>query len=155
MANGVKARNGEPMAYLLAHMHDGCCYPWPYAKQSAGYPHLLVKGKTQLASRLVCAMNNGEAPNDESVARHKCGKGHLGCFNADCLHWGTDKENTHDAIAHGTLARGEKVGTSKLKYYEVEQIKNLLGKLPQSKIAKMFGVSQSMVCKINKGVAWK
>ena len=29
----MKAKHGEPMKYLLAHMRDGCCYPWPFAKQ--------------------------------------------------------------------------------------------------------------------------
>ena len=150
----MKAKHGEPMKYLLAHMRDGCCYPWPFAKQSAGYPHLYIGGKLVLASRFVCASVHGDAPEGMSVVRHKCGNGGSGCFNADCLEWGTPKQNTNDARNHGTLARGERVGTSKLKEHQVQEIKNLCGTIPQSRIATMFGVSQSLVSLINRGERW-
>lgn len=142
------------MQYLLDNMHRPCCHPWPFAKQSAGYPHLMSGGRLTLASRLVCSITHGEPPDKNSVARHSCGKGHLGCFSAGCVMWGTPKQNTQDAIAHGTLARGERVGTSKLRRPQVEEILLLCGTIPQTEIAAMFGVSQSMISNINLRKSW-
>lgn len=150
----MKAKHGEPLRYLLEHMRDGCCTPWPYAKQSAGYPHLRFEGKTTLASRIVCSMVNGPPPDEKSVVRHSCGKGHLGCFNAECLLWGTNKQNTHDAIEHGTIARGERVGTSKLTELQMLEIRALCGTMSQTKIAARFGVSQTLVSLINSRGRW-
>jgi hypothetical protein len=150
----MKAKNGEPMAYLLDHMHDGCCYPWPFAKQSAGYPHLYVSGKLTLASRFVCRVVNGDPDPARPLVRHRCGKGHLGCFNSACLEWGSAKENTADASRHGTLARGERVGTSKLRFDEVVEIRRLASSMSQNSIAIMFGVSQSQISLIHRGERW-
>ena len=150
----MKAKHGEPLKYLLAHMNDGCCFPWPYARQSAGYAHLYFNGKTELASRIVCTMVNGECDPSKPFVRHSCGKGHLACFNAGCLEWGTAKENTHDAITHGTLARGVRVGTAKLSENEVALIRSLCGVVPQSKIAARFGISQGQVSFIHTNKRW-
>lgn len=142
------------MRYLMAHMNDGCCFPWPFAKQSAGYPHLYFRGRTYLASRIVCAMVRGDPPLGGLVARHTCGRGHLGCFNSGCLIWGTFKENTNDMRTHGTMATGERVGTSKLSAAEVDEIRMLCGMMSQSRIAIEFGVSQSQISNINLGKRW-
>ena len=94
MAGGMKAETRRADE-IPSRAHAGwLLYPWPFAKQSAGYPHLYVGGKLVLASRFVCASAHGDAPEGAQnvVRHHKCGNmAGQGCFNADCLEWGTPK----------------------------------------------------------------
>lgn len=148
-------KKGEPLRYLLAHMLDGCCTPWPYTRQ-AGYAWVWDHGKRLgQAHVIVCEMVNGPRPSPSHHARHLCGKGHLGCFSAGCLTWGTAKDNYDDAVRHGTATIGERVGTSKLTEPQVLAIRNLRGRKTQHQIAREFGVSQSLVSAIQAKQWWK
>lgn len=151
MAN--KAKHGEPMKHLLENMRAGCCAPWPFGHDSDGYPAIHVGGRSTRAHAYVCALVNGPRPTPKHHARHLCGKGHLGCFNADCVAWGTAKENHDDSVAHGTAIRGERVGTSKLTAIAVLEIRQKGAS--QRTLAKQHGVTQSLVSKIQSGVVWK
>ncbi len=72
------------------------------------------------------------------------------------LRWGTQKENSADRDRHGTTARGELNGGSKLTEDDVMQIRDLrvLG-LTQQEIGDLFDVSQSMICNILLGKCWQ
>lgn len=146
---------GVPLLYLKEHMYDGCCTEWPFTKQG-GYGWVWNHGKRIGAAHvIVCEIVNGKRPSKNHHARHLCGKGHLGCFNADCMQWGTAKENYNDAIEHGTSTKGEKVGTCKLKQEDIEKIRSMRGKFKQREIADMFGVSQSLISLIQLNKWWK
>ena len=71
------------------------------------------------------------------------------------LKWGTQGENLEDMRKHGNQVRGTKHGHAKLTEDNVNEIKALKGKLYQREIAKMFGITQTMVGKIHRGKAWK
>lgn len=151
----VQPDAGEPMEYLLAHMNDGCCTPWPFAKQR-GYGWVWGNGaRIDAAHVIVCEIANGPRPSPAHHARHLCGKGNLGCFNAECLAWGTAKDNYDDAARHGTATIGERVGTSKLTESDVIEIRNSRGKETQVSIAARFGVSQSLISAIQTNQWWK
>lgn len=151
----VRPMDGEPMEYLRAHMNDGCCTPWPFAKQK-GYGWVWDNGvRIDAAHVIVCEIANGPRPSPVHHARHLCGKGHLGCFNAECLAWGTAKDNYDDAARHGTATIGERVGTSKLTEADVIEIRNSRGKETQVAIAARFGVSQSLISSIQTNQWWK
>lgn len=151
----VRPLDGEPMQYLIDHMNDGCCTEWPFAKHR-GYGCVWHNGNRVAAAHvIVCEMVRGPRPTPLHHARHLCGKGHMGCFNAACLAWGTAKDNYEDAVKHGTAVIGERVGTSKLTTNEVSEIRALRGKLSQVAIADRFGVSQSLVSAIQNNKWWK
>jgi predicted XRE-type DNA-binding protein len=72
------------------------------------------------------------------------------------LRWDTPKSNSQDRIKHGTQARGEKHGMSKLNDEVVKDIKYLLEKtkMKQWEIAEIFGVDQTTISRINIGKQW-
>ena len=78
----------------------------------------------------------------------------------------TRKENVQRAKANGRFnvphhitvfidRRGEKAPMSKLKRKDVVKIRELLGKITQEKIARLFGVTRSAVSAISTGRSWK
>lgn len=156
-----RALNGEPRAYLLAHMHDGCCTPWPYAKNTNGYSRLGAGDGTNRmisAYRLVCELVNGPPPFPKAVTRHLCGKGHLGCFNAECLVWGTYSDNIRDSIRHGTYrppnnGRGAPPACFKLTDQQVAEIRQLGAARAESQqsIANRYGIRQTHVSRLLAG----
>jgi len=144
-----RAPPGEPQRYLLEHMYDGCCYPWPYGKRN-GYPEVTDNdGRPRGGHNKVCEMVNGP-PLDGEVTRHKCGKGHLGCFNADCLEWGYPQENVQDSIKHGTWVHGEYHGCTKLSTRVIEKLRKMYatGNYTHRGLAKIFDISKSQVSSI-------
>jgi hypothetical protein len=97
---------------------------------------------------LVLAAFSGERPSG-MVARH---------LNGDSLDnrvsnlaWGTVAENAADAARHGRL-RGEQNGRAKLTEQQVATIRSS----PRSgaDLAREFGVSTVLVCKIRRREAW-
>lgn len=151
---------GAPMAYLLntAVGHDGQdCLDWPYSKdKKTGRAKVSWKGKMDVAARVVCEILNGPPPSPRHEAAHSCGKGHLGCVSGAHIRWATTQQNASDKIAHGTVPSGEKHSCSILKEDEVLAIHNFLnrGGISQSDIAKKFGIAQTTVSAINRGILW-
>ena len=75
--------------------------------------------------------------------------------NRENLIWGTAQEDANDRIRHGTVAKGEKIGTSKLKEADIYKIKELRSNgMSQQKIADFFGVCQSLISFILSGKRW-
>jgi hypothetical protein len=142
--------HGKPLVYLKEHMYDGCCSDWPFARNVYGYAWVRFNGKNVRASHWVCEQVNGPAPPGKPFALHKCGKGHLGCFNAGCLYWGSKKDNSRDSIEVGTWTHGETHGCAKLFTEEVVEIRRLYGtgNYSQQQLADMFNVSSSHISRI-------
>jgi hypothetical protein len=154
LAQNKYSERGEPLNYLMDHMTDGCCYPWLYAKHVYGYPQVQFNGKQMLAHRVVCEEVNGPSPFDGAEVRHLCGKGHLGCFNADCLRWGSRSENHQDKLVHGTHHRGERNPSSKLTNEQARLIKESLGNMTLDEAADFFDVHRETVRRIINGSRW-
>jgi len=71
------------------------------------------------------------------------------------LRWITHKENMVDRDIHGTTPKGGKNGNSKLTESEVRLIRNKLSDgLKQETLAKMFNISQPMICCIKRRENW-
>ena len=66
------------------------------------------------------------------------------------LKWVSHSENEYHKIIHGVWIGGER----RLTKEKVMEIKGLLGKIPQRKIAKMFNVCRSTVSDISLGRTW-
>lgn len=127
------------------------CIEWPYAKDAVGRGWGRYRGRHILASRAVCIEAHGSPPTDLHEAAHSCGNGHMGCVNPHHLRWATRKENEADKLMHGTRLRGEHVKNFVLTDIQCAEIRSLRGKLPQSKIAKMYGVTQQHICAVQIG----
>jgi hypothetical protein len=74
------------------------------------------------------------------------------------LEWCTQSENLLHASRLGRMThnRGERCGTAKLTEDDVRWIRVWLGEgFSQQRIADAFGISQSQVTRINRGLDWK
>lgn len=146
---------GTVHEYIVQHMHDGCCAPWPFGTVK-GRAVVTIDWKVQPAARIVCELVNGAPPSPQSMALHKCGEGHLGCINADCLYWGTHQDNMADMLTHGRSCRGElNGGGGKLTEDDVRAMRNLRTNMSVTQLAKMFGIDSTMVSRICRRKAWE
>lgn len=121
-------------------------------RASNGYPTVSLQGKTHTVHSLVLSAFKGPPPEG-----YECR--HLNGNRADPrlqnLEWGTRAQNVADALAHGTQVRGERYRTAKLTDEAARQIRRLRGKVPQSKLAEMFGVSPAAIQAVHDGRTWK
>jgi hypothetical protein len=149
--------HGEPMRWLMEHTgHTGAeCLTWPYGASEDGYGKIAQDEKWRNASRVMCEVAHGPAPSSIHQACHSCGKGHLACVHPGHLYWGSPAENAADQLDHGTRARGERQGASKLKAVDVIEIRRLADSAaPQNEIARSFGISNQLVSKIVRRERW-
>ena len=73
----------------------------------------------------------------------------------DNLRWGTPLDNACDRDRHGTTARGERNAEAQLTESQVRDIKSRLGKWGEGKrIAREYGVSESLISDIKSGRTW-
>ena len=72
------------------------------------------------------------------------------------LRWDTAKSNSQDMIKHGNSCRGEKNGHAKLVKEQVLEIKKKYntGRYTQQQLGDEYGVLQSSISSIIKGVNW-
>ena len=72
------------------------------------------------------------------------------------LKWGTHTDNEKDKIKHGTSQHGERNPVSLLTNEQAEIIRSIYkeGNMIQKEIGKLFGVSQTVVSYIVRGVSY-
>ena len=121
-----------------------------------GYARLNYNRTNTPAHRYVYILNKGPIPKNLLV-RHTCDNPK--CVNIDHLILGTIQDNISDREARGRTSRaprtnGEINGMSKISENDVLKIRSLRNKLPQTKIAKLFGISQTHVSGIQRNVYW-
>ena len=107
---------------------------------------------TKHVHQLVAAAFHGHQPN--LVVRHLDGD----CLNnsATNLRYGTHKENMDDQARHGTLAFGERCGSSKLTDTKVRLIRKLRKHGISAKdLIKAFGVAKCTIYRVLSGKTWK
>lgn len=154
LISGRTAR-GIPLKFLdeaLSYRGEECLR-WPFSG-SRGYGSLCIGGRTQEAHRVICEEINGPPPTPEHQAAHRCGQGKQGCIAPNHLSWKTPKENEADKLIHGTMARGERQGSSKLNREEVLAIRKLSGSMSHRLIGEKFGVSKGLVSYIIARKRW-
>lgn len=150
------APEGEGLKLLLSLVgHNGDeCILWPYSKSRDGYGQTYYCGEVMGAHRAMCIIEHGPPPTDKHHAAHWCGKGREGCISPDHLRWATPKENIHDKNTHGSMARGEGVGSAKLREHEVVEIIKLNGVVPATHLAKKYDVDPMTIRAIQTGKTW-
>lgn len=163
------SRHGNPLLVMVPHaprnshrewiqthlnFQSNDCLIWPFAKNKYGYGKSSWNGKPEAAHRVICALVNGPQPIGKWMAAHSCGNGHKGCVNPNHLRWATPKENTADAIAHGTAVRGERQHCAKMTEQKIIEIRRSTN-LSRREIAKTYGISKTTVGDILTGKSWK
>lgn len=156
---GGKVSPGTVYAYYrdVVLKYDGDeCLTWPFATDSKGSAKMQINRRLHRVARLVCEEEHGPAPepNDDWVAAHSCGKGHLRCVARRHLSWKTHAGNSQDMHLHGTSQRGEKQWASKLTVSDVREIFSLKGKVLQRDLAERFHVSRVSIADIHAGRTW-
>lgn len=101
--------------------------------------------------RLVCEFFYG-LNNEKTKVNHKDGNKQNN--HADNLEWCNDSENIRHAIKNGLKksSKGEKNGQSKLKEYQVLEIRNSLES--SRKLGKHYGVDKSIILGIKNRKTW-
>jgi hypothetical protein len=129
------------------------CWPWKMIKNDR-YGMFRFYNRRLIAShRVAYELVFGPIPDGLHVC-HKCD--FRPCCNPDHLFLGTAKDNLGDAMKKGRMSIGERHGNAKLTDFKVRTILALLKQgVPQSKLARRFAVSQSVICDINRRRAWK
>lgn len=128
------------------------CHLWVGCLKSSGYGDFKLKGKTVRAHRASYIIYKGEIPVGMSIL-HSCDNPR--CVNPDHLSMGSHKENMEDKVKKGRQQKGEKVKTSKLVGADVIIIRALFKDCPYAEVARRFGINQTSVMRILKGITWK
>lgn len=125
------------------------CILWPFGRGNGQgrYGQIYRNGQQTLVHRAMCEAIHGPAPVGTEAA-HSCG--HDKCITPNHLSWKTPTANQADRVRHGT-AFGIYTG-SKLTAAQVCKIRSASG--PQCKIARRFGVSQSLISMIRQRIIW-
>ncbi len=140
------------MRWLQAHKNwtRTDCLTFPYARNDRGYGVVLFQGKIGGAHRAMCFLAHGAPSSDELVAAHSCGMGHTGCVNPGHLRWATQVENAQDLAVHRDLGIAAPT-PSRLSSADCQAIVAMKGREYMRVTARRFGISESMVCRIQKG----
>lgn len=134
-------------------IQENGCWLWTGGTRLNGkgvaYPrHWTDDFKSMGAHRFAYELAHGEIPKAMYVC-HKCDTPL--CVNPDHLFVGTHHDNMRDMVQkkRSFIGRGEsKIGRSKLTNEQAHQIR--LMQIPQSKIAVIFGVSQTTIGRIKR-----
>ncbi len=132
------------------------CWLWTGATQKFGYGYLANTRRcgAYKAHRLSYELNIGEIPNGMCVC-HKCDN--PPCVNPNHLFLGTIADNNEDKRLKGRIEdrSNEANSNSKLNFDLAQQIRELYKTgLSQTKIAKIFGVSQNAISNVVNNIRW-
>lgn len=128
------------------------CWLWTGQRDRDGYGVISVRGKKRRAHRIAYRLRYKDRP---PVVRHLCDN--RPCCNPRHLQGGNQAQNMQDKVRKDRQARGSRNGRAKLSEEQVRRIRDLLrsGDIPQSDLAKSFGVSRSVIRDIEKGRTWR
>lgn len=127
------------------------------ATNSGGYLHFIYckdgKQTTLKVHRCVAKVFLGDRTYEGLQVRHY--DGNKLNNSRENLIWGTAQEDANDKIRHGTMLRGVKHGSSKLKEADIYKIRELRSTgMLQREIADFFGVSRQLISFILRGKIW-
>ncbi len=94
-------------------------------------------------------------PPDDFCVLHKCDN--PPCVNPAHLFLGTNRDNTHDAMAKGRMARGEANGSARLTRAEVIEIRRryAAGGTTHRTLGVEYGVSRTTISYIVRRQCWR
>jgi len=125
------------------------CWPWAGKLSPEGYGR--PKGD---AHRIAWELTHGKIPKGKCVL-HRCDN--RPCCNPSHLFLGTRKENNADRDRKGRLARGTRIGTSKLTERDVMELRAeyAKGNTTHRELAAKRGLDHTTVGDILRGTRWQ
>jgi len=143
---------GMSLAQRIDYYTDktGDCWSWKGVKFPNGRAQLHWEGKTQSATRLIMRERVGRKLATNEFVCHSCDN--RWCVNPDHLFVGTPKENSEDMVSKNRSCIGERNPISILTEQEVKRIKR--SRLPQTTLARRYGVSKHAIWRIVHGKNW-
>lgn len=137
---------------------DDECWVWQGRAYSNGYGAITVSSRGHLlAHRVSYELHKGPIPDKQMIC-HKCDN--PPCVNPAHLFAGTALENMQDMERKGRRARvgslGENHPRHKVSESDVLEIRALwMQGIPQTEIAKRFGIVKQQVNNIVHRISWK
>ena len=128
---------------------DGGCWEWNGVKNGAGYGMVWLNGKHHRVHRLMLSKKLNRPLEGTEITRHMCNN--PACCNPEHLEVGTIQDNINDKVSAGRQAKGEKNGQSKLTDKQVEEIRDLNGKMSLRDIGKLYNIHYVHVSRIHSG----
>lgn len=136
---------------LLA-MPSGCI-EWQGSRDKNEYGTFRSGKRDHKAHRFAYEKTFGIIPRGMLVC-HTCDN--PPCCNPDHLFLGTSKDNSNDCVTKGRQARGVWNANAKINDHMVCTIREMYKKgKTQQEIANTFGLFQTTISRIVRGVAWK
>lgn len=119
------------------------CWEWSNSN-SAGYGTFWMERRMYYAHRVSWFISTGKWPTN--LVLHKCDN--RKCVRPDHLFEGTYSDNMIDCVEKGRYCKNR---PSKISKQYVTRIRALRGKVSQGRLAKIFGVRQSYISRIQSG----
>lgn len=125
------------------------CHLWVGTAFDSGYGLLRVEGKNKRAHRLAYELAHGVELDSSQLVCHHCDN--PACVNPDHLFLGSSLDNTRDCMAKGRY-RNRWGAVQPIDASKVEQVRQALLAGERGKdVAARFGISRSLVSRINTG----
>jgi hypothetical protein len=131
------------------------CWEWSGGKSSNKYGELKLLNRSSIGAHVFSYMLHKGAIEPGMFIIHSCNN--PGCVNPNHLRQGTQVDNMQDRIAAGRYLHGDQVPGSKLTWEKVREIraKYIPIKISTRRLAREYGVSQTMIRVILNGTWWK
>jgi hypothetical protein len=132
---------------MAVNMNTGC-WEWTRTQNGVGYG---ISNRAYV-HRLMAEVVGGPIPKGKFVL-HRCDNPI--CFRPGHLFIGTHADNMRDARVKGRVPRGTLRPNSKLNEVDIPRIRSMCKEgVSQSRVGKMFGVSQSAIWAIVQNKKW-
>jgi len=134
------------------------CWDWIGSRDSNGYGKLKVNNPRRHIYAHVTAYRLVKGSTGDLYVCHSCDR--PCCCNPNHLWLGTNRDNQLDCVKKGRRGndkdqRGEANGNAVLTAANVVEIRRMIeAGMYNTTIAKMFGVTHSMISRIRRGKAW-
>ncbi|MEC5149183.1 hypothetical protein RCH22_000984 [Cryobacterium psychrotolerans] len=131
------------------------CWEWKAGVTEDGYGRFNTSGgRRVIASRYALERAKGAAQQPEFRACHTCDN--PPCVNPAHLYWGTEKQNSQDAVVRNRKSHGNSHPTSRLTAANVRSIRTRYAAGDFSTVlAREFGVSPASIREATSGANWK
>ena len=148
-------RTGRPPTDVFVRIQshitktDSGCWEWNGVKNDAGYGMVWLNGKNHRVHRLILTKKLGRPLETCEVTRHLCNNPI--CSNPEHLDVGTTQDNINDKVKADRQAKGEKSGVCKITDVQVEEIRQLNGRMSLRDIGKLYNIHYVHVSRIQSG----
>ncbi len=131
---------------------NGCHNCTSHALGTSGYPCVEKDGRNQNLHRVLYEEANEIKLPRTTEVRHTCDN--RVCINLAHLILGTNAQNAQDRKERGRgyVPLSEEANGVKLTWKQVSEIR--LSKESQRRLAELFGVNQSTISRIKRGLRW-